>query len=80
MYADWLEENGQPEHAEFIRGAMAELAKTDEWDEENGRNCLKYEKKLWKKHAKTWKAGLSPYLQKLGGFSAGFPSPQRFWR
>ena len=32
MYADWLQENAQPERAEFIR-LQIELARLGEWDE-----------------------------------------------
>src|SRR5262249_53512138 len=53
VYADWLQENGQPERAEFIR-VQCELAQFDEWDESPRKLELeKREQKLWKKHAKT---------------------------
>jgi uncharacterized protein (TIGR02996 family) len=32
LYADWLQENGQPERAEFIR-VGCELARLTTWDE-----------------------------------------------
>jgi len=32
MYADWLQENGHTDRAEFIR-VQCELARLDEWDE-----------------------------------------------
>jgi uncharacterized protein (TIGR02996 family) len=76
VYADWLEENGQPERAEFIR-VQCELAQFDEWDESPRRDELeKREKRLWAKHAKAWKAGL-PKLLQAAPFRRGFPSPRR---
>jgi uncharacterized protein (TIGR02996 family) len=75
VYADWLQEHDQPERAEFIR-IQCELARLGEWaDSPRKPELEKREKQLWAKHAKVWKAGLSPLLQKLGGFVRGFPSP-----
>src|SRR3954453_4794141 len=75
MFADWLDEHEQAPRAEFIRVQCA-LAQLDEWDDSPRRAELKKrEKQLWTKHAKAWKARLSPLLQKLGGFVRGFPSP-----
>src|SRR4051794_4516492 len=36
VFADWLEENGQPERAAFIRTDVA-MARRDEWDAERLR-------------------------------------------
>lgn len=75
MYADWLQENGQPERAEFIR-VQCELAQFGEWDDSPRKAELeKREKSLWTKHAKVWKTGLPPDLQKRAGFHRGFPTP-----
>ena len=52
VYADWLDENGQPERAEFIR-VQCQLARMDEWDESPQKAELeKREKQVWAKHAK----------------------------
>jgi uncharacterized protein (TIGR02996 family) len=76
-YADWLQENGQPERAEFIR-VQCELAALGEWDDSPRKSELEQrEKSLWAKHAKAWKAHLPPNLQKTAGFHRGFPMPSR---
>jgi uncharacterized protein (TIGR02996 family) len=75
VYADWLDEHEQPERAEFIR-VQIELARLGEWDDSPRKAELeRREKQLWAKHAKTWKTGLSPFLQKRAGFHRGFPAP-----
>jgi uncharacterized protein (TIGR02996 family) len=74
VYADWLQENGQPERAEFIR-VQLELARFDQWDESPRRaEFEKREEVLWKKHGKAWRAGL-PSPLKVGMFRRGFPHP-----
>jgi uncharacterized protein (TIGR02996 family) len=76
VYADWLQENGQPERAEFIR-VQCELARLDEWDESPRKAELeKREQSLWTKHAKAWKTGL-PKLLQAAPFHRGFVSPRR---
>jgi uncharacterized protein (TIGR02996 family) len=76
VYADWLDEHGDAPRAEFIR-VQCELARLGEWDDSPRKAELeKREQQLWKKHAKEWKAGLPPLLQKLGGFERGFPAPR----
>src|SRR5690242_12658735 len=76
VYADWLQEHGQPERAEFIR-VQIELARLGEWDESPRKTELeKREEVLWKKHAKAWKAGL-PKLLQAASFHRGFPNPRR---
>jgi uncharacterized protein (TIGR02996 family) len=74
VYADWLQENGQPERAEFIR-VQCELARMNE-DDPKRVDLEQRETRLWKKHAKTWKAGL-PKLLQAAPFHRGFPSPRR---
>src|SRR5690349_13266405 len=74
VYADWLEENGQAERSEFIR-VQCERARLDENDVRQ-KNLEKRETALWKKHSKTWKAGLPKPLQSAP-FHRGFPNPRR---
>ncbi len=74
VYADWLQENGQPERAEFIR-LQCELARLDEWDESPARAKLaRREQKLWKQHAKEWREGLPAELRREP-FRRGFVAP-----
>jgi uncharacterized protein (TIGR02996 family) len=74
VYADWLQENGQPERAEFIR-VQCELARLGQWDESPRKAELaKRERALWKKYGKAWRAGL-PSPLKVGLFRRGFPDP-----
>jgi uncharacterized protein (TIGR02996 family) len=74
VYADWLQENGQPERAEFIR-VQCELAKFDEDDEGPEKAELeKRESRLLRKHGKAWRAELPPKLRR-GPFRRGFPAP-----
>lgn len=75
VYADWLQENGQPERAEFTR-VQCELARLDEWDEETRPALETREQALWRKFAKGWKADLPKPLQQAG-FRRGFPDPRR---
>jgi uncharacterized protein (TIGR02996 family) len=76
VYADWLQENGQPERAEFIR-VQCELARLGEWDDSPRKTELqKREEALWKKYAKQWKTGL-PKLLQAAPFRRGFPHPRR---
>lgn len=74
MYADWLQENGQPERAEFIR-VQCELAPLDEWDEKRP-TLEKREKKLLKQFEKAWRAKLPADLRK-SPFRRGFVAPEQ---
>lgn len=75
-YADWLQENGQPERAEFIR-VQCELAALEGWDGSVRKVELeKREQQLWTRHAKEWKSHLPPNLRKTAGFRRGFLKPQ----
>src|SRR4051812_46356814 len=57
MYADWLQENGQPERAEFIR-VQCELARLEKGDASARKKDLeKRERKLWRQHRQVWQAG-----------------------
>jgi uncharacterized protein (TIGR02996 family) len=72
VYADWLEESGQPERAEFIR-LQLELARLDEWDD--ARPALeKREKKALKKFEKAWRTALPPDVRGEP-FVRGFVAP-----
>src|SRR5438445_9770268 len=65
VYADWLEENGQPERGQFIR-AQVERARLAE-DDPRYKALLRQEKRLTKGHKATWKAE----LPRLGGVTWG---------
>src|SRR5262245_7115136 len=57
IHADWLDDNGDPERAEFIR-AQVELARLKEDDPRWGP-LKRRERELLARHAKAWTAGLS---------------------
>jgi uncharacterized protein (TIGR02996 family) len=70
IYADWLEERGDAERAEFIRVQCA-LARMDEYDDR--RPALEArERELWTAHGKAWSAPLRPFSRKFD-FRRGFP-------
>jgi uncharacterized protein (TIGR02996 family) len=72
VYADWLDENGQPERAEFIR-VQCRLAELPTGHPE--RPALeKREHALWKKYAKAWREPL-PARHRKGPFYRGFVVP-----
>jgi uncharacterized protein (TIGR02996 family) len=73
VYADWLQENGQPERAEFIR-VQCERARTDEDDPGHGR-LVEREAKLLETHRELWFAPLPPAVRISGPFERGFPYP-----
>ena len=74
MFADWLQENGQPERAEFIR-VQCELAQLDEWDDAERIAQLKTrEDALWALHANEWRSKLKKELQHAN-FRRGFAVP-----
>jgi uncharacterized protein (TIGR02996 family) len=56
VYADWLEERGKQERAEFIR-VQCELAKLPEGDPRRAR-LEPRERRLLKKHKKEWSGPL----------------------
>src|SRR5690349_19170012 len=70
VYADWLDENGQPERAEFIR-VQIELARFDEWDEPPPALKLRQDE-LWKRWRTRWRAHL-PKERRSCQFHRGFP-------
>jgi uncharacterized protein (TIGR02996 family) len=57
VYADWLEEHGDPERAEFIR-VQCELAAPERLDPERAKGLRQREQDLLKRHRKTWLGGL----------------------
>jgi uncharacterized protein (TIGR02996 family) len=69
VFADWLEENGQPERAEFIRCQClwARLPRGDARREELRARC----RLLLKRHGRRWAGLLGPWLCS-GTFRRGF--------
>jgi uncharacterized protein (TIGR02996 family) len=73
VYADWLDENGQPERAEFIR-VQCRLAELVTGHPE--RPALeKREYALWRKHTKAWQKPLPPRYRG-NPFYRGFITPR----
>jgi uncharacterized protein (TIGR02996 family) len=72
IYADWLEENGQGDRAEFIRGQV-ELFRRPANDA-RGKQLRQREKELWSANKKAWLATLPPELRnrKYIAFHRGF--------
>ena len=73
IYADWLDENGEPERAEFIR-VQCELASTDADDSERAR-AARRERMLWWSHGTAWRQHLPSTLRGCF-FARGFPYPR----
>jgi uncharacterized protein (TIGR02996 family) len=69
VYADWLDDHGDPDRAAFIR-VQCELARTDEadprWDELKER-----EKRAWRGHRLDWLGGVAGLVRKWQ-FRRGF--------
>src|SRR5215208_5695078 len=79
VYADWLDENGQPERAEFVR-VQCELARLGEHDDSPRKAELRQrEKKLWTRHRRAWRADL-PAEVRRDPFERGFPAPARIFK
>src|SRR5437867_3261497 len=76
VFADWLEDNGQPERAEFIR-LQCRLAATDEWDD--GRDELvRREQDLLAAHGKKWGKPATKFTTRVEfrrGFVEGMTLP-----
>jgi uncharacterized protein (TIGR02996 family) len=71
--ADWLEENGQPERAEFIR-VQCRLGRMDEGDP--GRPALlQREQALLRKNRARWRKALPEHARKAD-YLRGFPAPK----
>src|SRR5689334_17143665 len=62
IYADWLEENGRPERAEFIRlqCEQARLPKADPRKPELGARAVQ----LLEQHAEEWLRPLRPWVRR----------------
>ncbi len=60
IYADWLEENGKPDRAEFIRVQIALAIETLSPDERKGLTAR--EKQLLLQHHTEWLGELAPFL------------------
>src|SRR5262245_59570255 len=71
IYADWLDEHGQPERAEFIR-VQIELAKVNRWDDAPEPALKQREKELWTKWRRRWRSHL-PKPRRKCQFHRGFP-------
>jgi uncharacterized protein (TIGR02996 family) len=70
VYADWLQENGQSERAEFIR-VQCEIAQ-----DVGGDRCAELrerEKALWDEHAPAWRVHLPERWRDDTTFHRGFP-------
>jgi uncharacterized protein (TIGR02996 family) len=62
VYADWLEENGQPERAEFIR-VQIELARMTQWDRRR-QPLTRREYELFARHGNRWSAPLIGHVMR----------------
>ncbi len=83
VFADWLDENGDPERAEFIR-VQCELAKAAVWQDTDFRDALLARMRaLLAAHRKRW---MAPVAAALGFTGDDPPAPARsadppsFWR
>jgi uncharacterized protein (TIGR02996 family) len=72
IYADWLEEHGQAERAEFIR-VQCELARIDEDDPARAKPERR-ERHLWNAHGRSFRRGLPDRLRACP-FRRGFVAP-----
>lgn len=77
VYADWLDEHGQSDRAEFIR-VQCEIARLPAWDERRARLELR-ERVLVERHGHRWKAEL-PIFQGViwREFRRGFVAHAQF--
>ncbi len=71
IYADWLEENGQAERAEFIR-VQIELARGVHDDQRRGELRIR-ERELLRAHRATWDGELPPELAADYVYERGLP-------
>ncbi len=69
IYADWLEENGDPARAAFIR-AQIKLARLPQDDPDRDR-LVQIDRTLWKANRDAWKAWLPSWV-KVTEFHRGF--------
>src|SRR5262245_9047746 len=73
ILADWLEEHGQPERAEFIR-VQCQLAQADD-DAPEYPALRRREQQLWLKYKSLWRTSLPPRMRDFP-FRRGFVHPQ----
>lgn len=69
IYADWLDDHGQPERAEFIR-TQIRLASIDEWDPARP-DLLRREQALLRKYVKKWSKEVAKFTKRIE-FVRGF--------
>ncbi|MCE9531217.1 MAG: TIGR02996 domain-containing protein [Planctomycetes bacterium] len=72
VFADWLEENGRAERAEYIR-LQCVRESFDESDPRR-RTFLVRERQIWRVHAADWRSELPPSLKRFP-FRRGFVRP-----
>jgi uncharacterized protein (TIGR02996 family) len=78
VYADWLDENGQPERAELIR-VQIELDARDDYSSDEHRKLFVRERSLSSEHEEKWAAQLSQFDEAINDqrivveFVRGFP-------
>lgn len=78
VYADWCEETGDVERAEFIRLQLeADLARRKA--QAVSAYNLYHQRELWRKHKKGWNAPLHRHLAKFGLQQSSRRSPVRRW-
>jgi uncharacterized protein (TIGR02996 family) len=70
VYADWLDDHGQPERAEFIR-VQVELARTPKYDARWVELRLR-ERALWKANEQTWRKEVQAWAAQKVTFRRGF--------
>lgn len=70
IYADWLEDHGDPERAEFIR-AQIELSRLPA-DSPRHPELAAQQERLLKANRKRWTAGLPPWAREHARFRRGF--------
>ncbi len=70
VYADWLEENGNADRAEFIR-VQCELA-TIAGDHPSRRTLMIREDELLVQHGETWRQDVAKWARRNSRFSRGF--------
>jgi uncharacterized protein (TIGR02996 family) len=72
VFADWLEEHGEGQRAEFIRlqCAIARMTGT----EEQLASMANREKELWQTHGPSWCAELPKWVRYKVSFRRGFPT------
>ena len=75
IYADWCEENGEADRAEFIR-VQIELARLPELAPRAGEGraaeLRRREQELWRQHGATWRQVVPPCLRSGVVFRRGF--------